>query len=144
MTFDLEFQLPWQVSTDLLLSKCMTRKSNNDNNKKLLHLLFRINSLYILLHHIIANIQHVCIKTTSTYKWGGPHPGQLWKVAVVEGNLCDCCPMDPSLNASIEHGILQVINQSQCTNEPYQGILGNSSTPDTVWKTVNCTCIQSR
>ena len=30
------------------------------------------------------------------------------------------------------------------TNEPYQGILGNLSTPDKVWKTANRTCIQSR
>ena len=30
------------------------------------------------------------------------------------------------------------------TNEPYPGILGNLSTPDKVWKTVNHTCIQNR
>ena len=30
------------------------------------------------------------------------------------------------------------------TNEPYPGILGNLSTLDKVWKTVNRTCIQSR
>ena len=32
----------------------------------------------------------------------------------------------------------------KCTNEPYVGNLGNLSTPDKVWKTVNRTCIQSR